>query len=217
MATITTVVAEQNNLQGTTALNGRSGRMGDVIYSELHGKYAEQTRSGRTFFGVSASTGIALIVPATTGGHPTLWNPLGSGVNLSIIALELSYVSGTNAPTAIEWASTLNTGSTVATAAPIATFTNVVPTSSMIGSKFTSNAFWAPTVNTFTAAPVFARPTGLALDTMAAASTNAPFSMIVRYDGDLMLAPGVALSLCSQAATTTALFQVCCVWEEIFV
>ena len=33
--------------------------------------------------------------------------------------------------------------------------------------------------------------------------------------GDFVLAPGNAVSLCSQAATTTALFQVTVTWEEI--
>lgn len=218
MATLNTIPNPQNNPDGQITTNARSARMGDVIVSELHGKYAEQSSRGRGYFGVSASTGIALIVPATTGGHPTLWNPFGSGVNLSIIRLEMSYVSGANAPTAIEWASTFSTGAAVGTGAPIATFTAVAPTPTLVtGLAGNPQGKWAPTVNTFTAAPAFLRPTGLALDTMVAASTNAPFSMIAQYDGDFMIAPGVAISLCSQAATTTALFQVCVVWEEILV
>lgn len=168
------------------------------------------------FTGVSASGGIALIVPATTGGHPTLWNPSGSGVNVHVRLLELSYVSGNNAPTALEWASTLNAGAAVGTGAPIATATLVAPNPSVLGSGSDNLAKWSPTTNTFTAAPVFLRPTGLALFTGVAATAVAPFSLRAAYEqGDFVLGPGTAVSLCSQAATTTAVFQVGVTWEEI--
>jgi hypothetical protein len=215
MSQIQSVVNPQAIPDGQSTVTARSGRMGDLIVSELHGKYYEQSSRGRAFFGTSASTGIALIVPATTGGHPTLFNPLGSGVNVNIIRLEMSYVSGTNAPTSIEWAQTANAGAVAATGAPIATFTSVAPVPTLIGSKATSNVQWAPTTNTFTAAPVFVRPTGFSLFTATAASAIDPTVLIATYDGDLGIVPGTALSLCSQAATTTSLFQVSVVWEEI--
>src|SRR6185436_13284899 len=101
------------------------------------------------YTGVSASTGIALIVPATTGGHPTLWNPTGSGVNVSLVRLRLSYVSGTNAPTAIEWARTANAGNQIGTGAPVVSFTDVAPSPSLIGGASASKVRWAPTTNTF--------------------------------------------------------------------
>ena len=185
--------------------------------ASAHGDYYSNTANGRTFFGSSASGGIALIVPATTGGHPTLWNPTGSGVNLSLTRLELGYVSGNNAPTCIEWAITSNAGSSAATAAPIATATLVTPTSALLGGTGTSAAKWSPTTNTFTAAPTFIRSTGLSLFTGVAATAVAPFTLIAMYSGDFCIAPGTAVSLCTQAATTTAVFQVTVTWEEIAV
>lgn len=193
----------------------RGGSEGQVIVSELHGKYVESMLRGNLFFGSTAATGIALIVPATTGGHPTLWNPAGSGVNLSVARLSLTYVSGANAPTAIEWAATLGAGAQVGTGAPIATFTKVTPSAALIGGGGVSKVFWAPATNTFAIAPAFIHGTGAALDTMAAASTNAPFVVNIDYDGLLGVAPGAAISLCAQAATTTALFQVTVFYEEI--
>lgn len=194
----------------------RVGRDSAAVVQDAHGKYVEQSTRGRAFFGVGASAGIALIVPATTGGHPTLWNPYGSGVYVSIFKLELSYVSGNNAPTSIEWAITRNTGNTVGTGLPIATATLVTPDGCAIGGTAgAAAAKWSPTTNTFTAAPVYVRPTGLALNTAVAASTIVAPPLIVLYDGDLILAPGTAISLCTQAATTTALFQPCVAWEEI--
>ena len=167
------------------------------------------------FTGVSASAGIALIVPATTGGHPTLWNPDGSDVKVHVRLLELSYVSGNNAPTAIEWAAVNPAGAGVATGAPIATATLVAPIN-ILGEGSDNHAKWSPTTNTFTAAPVFHRPTGIALFTGVASTAVAPFVLRATYEqNDFVLAPGTAVCLCTQAATTTALFQIAVTWEEI--
>lgn len=167
------------------------------------------------YTGVSASSGIALIVPATTGGHPTLWNPSDSDRILHVLKLELSYVSGNNAPGAIEWAYVANAGSTHATGAPIATATLVAPTG-VLGYGSNNKAKWSPTTNTFTAAPTFLRPTGLSLFTGVAATAVAPFMLRASYDlEEFQVGPGTAICLCTQAATSTALFQVAVTWQEI--
>ena len=167
------------------------------------------------YTGVSASGGIAILVPATGGGHPTLWNPTDSGVNVHVRRLELSYVSGNNAPCALEWAAVTNTGAAVATGAPIATATLVAPVS-ILGQGVNNKARWSPTTNTFTAAPAFLRPTGISLFTGVAATAVAPFTLIAQYEqDDFVLGPGSAVCLCNQTTTTTAVFQVGVTWEEI--
>jgi hypothetical protein len=167
------------------------------------------------YTGVSASAGIALIVPATTGNHPTLWNPQGSGVNVAIRRLELSWVSGNNAPGAIEWAFVENTGATAATGGVIATATIVAPLTTL-GSGASNKAKWSPTTNTYTAAPAYLRPAGISLFTGIGTTAVAPFVLRVDYDSDdFVLGPSSAVCLCTQAATTTALFQVAVTWEEI--
>jgi hypothetical protein len=204
----------RNDQDGVAANDAfRTTRDGAQVVAQAHGQYFESAIRNRVFTGVSASTGIALIVPATTGGHPTLWNPSDSGRYLSVIRVELSYVSGNNAPTAIEWAATTATGAAIATGAPILTGTRVAPVG-VVGGNLDNKGVWLPTTNTFTAAPVFLRPTGIALFTGVAATAVAPFILRADYQGDLVLAPGTAISLCSQAATTTAVFQVAVVWEE---
>ncbi len=193
----------------------RGGKQGQLITSHLHGKFYEQCSRGNVYQGRSASGGIAIIVPATGGGHPTLWNPLGSGVNLSLISLRLSYVSGTHAPGAFEWAYTANAGAAAATGSPIATATLVASTNMLVGSGNVGAGLWSPTTNTFTAAPVFFAPIGVGLHTGAAATAIGPTRIVENYDGEFVLAPGSAMSLCYQTTTTTALFQVGLIWEEI--
>ncbi|KKL87922.1 hypothetical protein LCGC14_1929840, partial [marine sediment metagenome] len=169
------------------------------------------------FYGSTAAAGIALIVPATTGNHPTLWNPEGSGINASIIKLELGYVSGNNAPTSLEWAVVKNTGSTKATGAPVVTFTDVAVEPCLVGSGISPKALWAPAVNTYTAAPVISRTAGISLFTGLATTATIPFPLKVDYNGDFVLSPGTTASLCSVGATTTALFVVTVTWEEVSV
>lgn len=193
----------------------RVSRDGAFVETQAHGSYYEQASRSRVFQGSSASTGIALLLPATTGNHPTLWNPYGSGRNLSILRLELSYVSGNNAPGAVEWAVTKNTGSTIGTAAPIVTFTRGTIEPAMVGGTADTVAAWAPAVCTFTAAPVFLRAAGISLFTGISTTAVAPFTLRADYSGDFVLGPGSAASLCFQTTTTTALFQVTVAWEEV--
>jgi hypothetical protein len=192
------------------------GDSSQLLADQLNGRYYAAAKSGRLFIATSAAAGIALIAPATGGGHPTLINPFGSKRNLSIARLRLSYVSGNNAPTAVEWAYTANVGSGPGpTGSPILTATRVAVLSAMVGGPVDGVSYWSPTVNTFTAAPTFLAPTGLSLFTGVAATAVAPFALNVEYDGGLVVPPGAALSLCTQAATTTALFQVEILIQEI--
>lgn len=193
----------------------RQDKSGAVVAVPLHGTHYEQAARGQAFYGSTAAAGIALIVPATTGNHPTLWNPDGSGVNASIIRLELGYISGANAPTSLEWAVVKNTGSTKATGAPVVTFTDVAVEPCLVGSGVTPKCLWAPAVNTYTAAPVISRTAGISLFTGLAATATIPFLLRAEYDGDFALSPGTSASLCSVGATTTALFVVTVTWEEV--
>ena len=188
--------------------------METVQVIQLHGKHYAAAKANRLYVGSSATGGIAIIAAAAGGGHPTLWNPQGSGRLLSIKRLLLGYVSGANAPTSLAWNVTENAGSGAATGGIIATATKVAVVNAIAGGPVDSKAIWSPTVNTFAAAPTFYRPTNLSLFTGVAATAVAPFTWGEEYDDDLMISEGTALSLVTQAATTTALFRITVVFEE---
>lgn len=196
-------------------LNVAGGPSGEMLVGTARAPYANALCNGRVFFGVSAVAGLALITTATTGGHPTLWNPAGSGVNLAIISLELSQIDGTNAVGSLGWYKTANAGSTFGTGSPIATFTNVAPSPALVGGTGVSKALWAPTTNTFTAAPAYHCniPLNLWPVTVATALTGAIYQ--IPYNGAFGIAPSTALSICSIAATTTSKFVVRVTWEEV--
>lgn len=208
----------QAALQTGSTLNDalRVSNTGAQIVTQLHGPYAEQMVRGKLFIATTVVTGIALITTATTGNHPTIWNPAGSGVNLSIIEVSLMGIAaGTHAPTGIGWYRTASAGSSIATGAPIVTFTEVAPIPCLVGSGITSVAKWAPATCTFTTAPAYYCGIDLTLATYVVTAVVPPWSAVKKYDGMLGIAPGNAMSLCSTATTTTALLVAKIVYEEI--
>ena len=88
-------VGPQNNGDGTPS-NLRAGKQGDLIVSELHGRFYEQAYRGNVFsapLGLTAITNVTFTT-ATTGATATpilgLWNPYSSGVNAVILRAKLS-------------------------------------------------------------------------------------------------------------------------------
>jgi hypothetical protein len=186
----------------------RLGNTGEQIVQDLNGRYYEQTLRENMFIYSTAAAGIALIVAAVTGNHPTIWNPAGSGYNFVPTRLLFGYVAGANAPGSISLHLTANAGGAIGTAAPVVTFTDVAATNALIGSARTSVMRWAPAINTFIAVPAHLMTIGISLFTGIAATAVAPFQLFYDFDGSLILGPGNALSVCSIQATTTATFVV---------
>lgn len=187
-----------------------------ALVKAYNGTHTDALTSGRVFIGTMPVAGAALITTTTTGGHPTLWNPQGSGVNIAILNLELALLEdGANAPGTLGWYKTANTGSAAATAAPIATATLVDPIPALAGDTHKSKVYWSPTTNTFTAAPAFYASIPFTLFTVTSGAVVAPILGAIRYDGSLGIAPNTALSLCSTAASTTVKFVAKITWEEV--
>ncbi len=168
------------------------------------GKYAEYMLKGNLFvYHVPAQ---ALLLSATTGGHPTLINPTGSGRVFVPVALRLCFVSGTTVIGSVLLAETLNAGGGAATGAAIVTATLAAAArTARRGFAGNSNMQWSPTTNTFTAAPTVIAATGMNL---GAASPTGTGEYSVNFDGTLGFEPGTAVSIVYSVTTSTALFQV---------
>lgn len=73
----------------------RLGRLGDIIMTELHGKFYEQAYRGNLFSGGMGLTSInaATFTSGTLGATATpiwgIWNPTGSGVNAVVDQVNL--------------------------------------------------------------------------------------------------------------------------------
>ena len=105
----------------------RQGRTGELIVSELHGRFYEQAYRATLFSGGMTTTAInnATFTSATTGATATpiagLWNPLSSPVNLVVLqatlSVTLSALQATGAGPFVWMASTSN-GAITTGAAP---------------------------------------------------------------------------------------------------
>jgi len=191
------------------------GNSGELIVQELNGRYYEQALRGNVFIYSTAAAGLALIVAAITGNHPSIWNPTGSGYNFIPISMTLGYVSGNNAPGSLALFYTANAGSAIGTAAPVVTWTNVAPVNALIGGGRASAMKWSPAISTYTAVPTWLCTLGISLFTGVAATATTPFQLRYDFDGTVVLPPGNALHLTSIQATTTAVFTVTIIGMEL--
>ena len=182
----------------------RSSRDSSLVVQESHGKWTEQVSRGNVYHATTLTAGIALIVAATTGNHPTLWNPTQSGFGAEFVRLTASRVSGTDAPGAWYFCSTFPAGSSTGVA--IATFTKVAVVNGLVGGAPDAVMLWAPAVNTYAAAPTYWAPVGITMFTGTVAAVISEIELIIDYDGQIVLGPNAALSICTQVATTTALY-----------
>ena len=83
-------------VEGGGAIEMTFDRTKAVRVSSVHGDFYDSTARGRVFRGGIAGAGIAPgTALATTAQALLLWNPPGSGVNLSVIRFAHAYVSGT--------------------------------------------------------------------------------------------------------------------------
>lgn len=177
-------------------------KFAETVTHEQSGQYFNQALNGQSYIYTIASQ--ALLLSATTGNVPTIWNPVGSGVIFVPTSLTITYISGTLVVGGVVVASTLNAGSQIGTAAPIVTFTQVTPKATLRGSGFAAKCLFAPTTCTFTAAPVVEYATNINYNTTALVLANGMHN----FNGTLAYYPGSAMSVCYTVTTSTALFAI---------
>lgn len=181
----------------------RLGNFGEAITNSVFGNHYDHVARGGGFIYHIASQ--ALLLSATTGGHPTVINPLGSGVNFVPLGLSVSWTSGTTVIGSVLIAATKKVAA-IATGAgsPILTATQVAPENALIGCGAVGKTLWSPTTNTFTAAPTVIMAAGINL---APADPVSGFQAFVKFDGCPVFAPGSAMSITYSVTTTTALLH----------
>jgi hypothetical protein len=183
--------------------------MSSALVSQFNPSLYERAIEGDVF--IYGTPGQALLLSATTGEHPTVINPAGSGKNFVPLSLRISFLSGTTTIGGVLIAQTLNVGGGPATGAPIISATLVDPKSAFVGAGRASAMKWSPTTNEFTAAPTVI---SAALNLGAAAPTGTG-NYETQFDGSLVFAPGTAMSITYSVTTSTALFFVTIVGAEI--
>lgn len=187
----------QNNSDGVI-ITARAGKQGDMLSSELHGRYYEQTYRGNMF-------GITGAATTTTAGLNTTFtglavgNPTGSGVNLVLNKFSVAQLAASAA-------------ATVGIMGGVGSITaSLTPTSRLIGSGGVSKmlATAGQTIST----PVLISLVG-STGSVATTAYGVEAGIFVDFEGSIIVPPGSFIASYTTVATTTAL-QFGFVWEEV--
>jgi len=206
----------QTNVADGGQAQMRAGRQSDLIVSQLHGRYYENVSRGNVFTlnltatttGVAAGNINAAAAAAST--QFAIWNPLTSGVNLSLLFMYNGITSGTIVGGPLFH----NTFSgNLPTIASSGTATNcLVGAGNGPQAKFVASA--AGTALTGGSALSVIRPStiGYSAGTYAALAGALAYEEIM---GSLVIKPGAGWVPCFAAAGTSVLNTWGVVWEEV--
>ena len=172
-----------------------------------------QTLSGNAFYASTAVAGVTLPILTATAQVCGLWNPLGSGVELLPISLDLVATAAATpviAGLGLCWLG--NTGSQVATGGPISAFTTGTIYNARLGLGVSSRAKFAPLTATI-AAPVVLGYLGKFI-TSTTAGTDVQDGHY-EFNGKLSIPPGNYVGLGSTIAQSGTTFAATWTWIEL--
>lgn len=213
-------VGVQNQSDGAQGIIARAGRQGEQIFSELHGRFYEQTYRGNMFsngnIALQALTANTITLTATTTPILGIYNPLGSGVNACIIQASLSAGINNTAsvgPGAFVWA--ISTGN-------VAVSTGTTPFARLLGgavSKCKGLSMVALTGLTnnlvVQEASDFPSPNVITTTVVPTTVTTPMLQAVQNFDGALIIPPGGILALLNTVSTTTISVFGRMKWEEV--
>ena len=176
---------------GTSAL-ALQGKAGELVATELHGKWYTAAYRGRVFTGNTAAAGTTIPISSATAATFTLYNPLGSGVNVELVSADVSILNATTVVSSIALGviSGLIVAPTVVTA--LTTYPTLIGGSAVAQAKLYSIATLAAAATLFI--PLFS----------VSATSGAFPNFHYDFDGKLILAPGSLVHLVGTAAQTSA-------------
>lgn len=177
------------------------GKAGDGIVSELHGKWYTSAYRGRMFHATSPIAGQVIPVMTSTTAQTalSLFNPLGSGVNLELVSFRFgtSITTSTGVIGSIGFGVGQNVGGT-----------QVVPTSQVAATLFGSPlgpAASSPQGKALATCTITALTTFLDIGLSAGLTSSYPFLLAEKtFDGSIVLAPGSILCVQGTVAQTSS-------------
>ena len=204
---IQTLVGPQQSAVGALQQNLRTGRQGDVIVSELHGRYYETTNSKAMFSAANQAGQVTTVGLATTYTGLCLSNPVGSQVNLVLnkatatfpvapaAAMAVGVMTGYNAVT--------NVTHTVA----------VTPKSQFIGTGPVPVAL-VDSSATLPTAPTLNTVLGF-VGTAAITAVNGVAGIYEDLEGSIIIPPGGYAAIYTSTASGAAGMFASLSWEEV--
>lgn len=200
----------------------RLGKLGDVIVSELHGRFYEQTYRGTLFSAGSGATALSantITLTATTTPIVGVWNPPTSGVNLVILQLSAQvYINTLTTPVGsgpLVLASSIGNSALTLGVAPFNRKT--LATAGSLARAFNGGVALTGLLNNlvvFEGADI-SHTTILTHGTITAVSEQFSVGGVHNADGSLIVPPGGVLALLNTTSTVTCSVASRLLWEEV--
>lgn len=184
-----------------------AGQSGEILTSEIHGKFYSAARAGNVFHLNTAAAGTTIPVQATNLVSTfTLWNPLGSGKNVELIRYSLGLLAATTVVSDITLYVQPGVGQTVAAPGTLtllsirnaAGFGATAPLTSVC------TGYSAATLVNVMGTNMFVGPVLLSVD---AVTSTALAPNNYDFDGTVLLPPGTLCTIAGTAAQASATRQ----------
>lgn len=205
------IVGQPASASSNAVMNARAGQLGDVIMSELHGRYYETTYRSNSFL-LSVSTAAA--VTAYSGGAAgtpmlALFNPVGSGRNAVLNKISVGNAASASAAGTVSFALYFGATATITQATTVTPWnmaTQLQSGSVMTGFRNVALTSGSAATNAIALASYYwATAAGAAL------VTNGVFDL----EGAIIIPPGSYAALGGSAALTGATWIGSMQWEEV--
>lgn len=180
------------------------GKSGEMMVSELHGKYLTQTYRGNLWsFSITTATAIPVFATNATPNF-FIFNPPGNTTAVVPVRFNVGFHGGTGIAGAIGYSYITNVPSLVGTAAPVSAATLVSPKSGIVGQSYTGNIITGSAATISGTAPYAL--TQLRWSNMSQGapitSTATAYSLFEEFDGNMIIPPGTLW--CPTASTAIA-------------
>lgn len=194
---------QQNNTDGSNP-TVRMGRQGEMIVSNLHGKYYEQAYRGNLFYVASQAGQITTVGLSATYTGLVLSNPIGSTVNLSMLkaSWNQSVIQGTTVA-----GYSLAIGTLISTQV---THSSAVTTQSCLAGSGRLSVARADSQAALQVAPVYA----MHISNSHTSILNNPGG-VVDLDGCFVITPGSYIMWATPAISPAAAMWFSFLWEEV--
>lgn len=197
----------------------RLGRTLEIITADGHGKYHEATRTQKVYSLTNplTATGIAagnlVSAAAAAACQFVLWNPIGSGVLVSLLKFGMGVVSGTPVGGPL-FHGILTTAPTIATTATAGAAVNNFAGGGLPVANYVNTAAQSGTTTTGATAVKTLRAANFTSTATAQASVGM-VAAIEEMNGDIVLPPGTGWLPLWATAGTSVLNAYSITWEEI--
>lgn len=196
----------------------RAGRDGGLVVNEGRPRFAEYAARGLVFAGMTAVAGTTVVaannspIAAAAATVLSLYNPIGSGVDLELLKAWLNHISGT--PAAGAWVYNVMYNQTITAAANNGGTAGATPVSSFGQQSPSGRIFTQTALTGGVNAQVLYRPFGSAQFAGALAATTPGQAVYDPIDGEIVLPPGGLLSIASPGTGTTHIVAAGLCWLE---